>query len=75
LMKKSKEYIDPRTVVVVEDPFRMMDPDDAPKTDEERRLVSATLRAHRLINADRDQSRARGGGGSGTRPRDGDGGN
>jgi hypothetical protein len=74
LMKKSKEYIDPRTVVV-EDPFRMMDPDDAPKTDEERRLVSATLRAHRLINADRDQSRARGGGGSGTRPRDGDGGN
>ena len=73
LLKKSKEYIDPRTVVVVEDPFRMMDPDDAPKTDEERRLVSATLRAHRLINADRDQSRARGGGG--TRSRDGDGGN
>ena len=73
LLKKSKEYIDPRTVVVVEDPFRMMDPDDAPKTDEERRLVSATLRAHRLINADRDQSRARGGGG--TRPRDGNGGN
>ena len=72
LMKKSKEYIDPRTVVV-EDPFRMMDPDDAPKTDEERRLVSATLRAHRLINADRDQSRARGGGG--TRPRDRNGGN
>jgi hypothetical protein len=47
--------------------MQMMDPDDAPKTDEERRLVSATLRAHRLINADRDQSRARGGGGSGTR--------
>lgn len=61
LMKKSKEYVESRrTGVVVEDPFRLMDPDDAPKTDEESRLVSATLRAHRLINADRvNQSRAR----------------
>ena len=61
LMKKSKEYVESlRTEVVVEDPFRLMDPDDAPKTDEESRLVSATLRAHRLINADRvNQSRAR----------------
>jgi hypothetical protein len=59
LMKKSQEYVESRrTEVVVEDPFRLMDPDDAPKTDEESRLVSATLRAHRLINADRvNQSR------------------
>ena len=40
LMKKSKEYVDnPTNVVVKDQSMQMMDPDDAPKTDEERRLA------------------------------------